>query len=185
MKSIKTKRGYDLLDVASALQKSVRRGDTRLAGYFAHELFASGFIYYVWKRLLTISAEDCHGLITQEIKALHESFEVINKGAKKPKGRIFVSKAVIILAGALKSRDADHLQCLLYDKNIGIEDEEIDQEINNLNETEYVDLPDYTFDCHTKTGKLKGMTKKEFFKDEQAGLHPKQMGLFDELPDAL
>ena len=31
---ILTKRGYELLDVASVLQKSIRRGDTKKAGYF-------------------------------------------------------------------------------------------------------------------------------------------------------
>lgn len=35
-----------------------RRADTRLAGYWALELWHSGFGNYVWKRLLTVSAED-------------------------------------------------------------------------------------------------------------------------------
>ncbi len=41
------------------MQKAIRRGDTRLAGYWALELWGSGFGNYVWKRLLTVSAEDC------------------------------------------------------------------------------------------------------------------------------
>lgn len=36
---LKTTRGYALSDVASALQKTIRRGDARLAGYFAIEMF--------------------------------------------------------------------------------------------------------------------------------------------------
>ena len=35
---LKTNRGYDLYEVASALQKSIRRGDYRVAGYMALEL---------------------------------------------------------------------------------------------------------------------------------------------------
>ena len=34
-----TQRGYDFYEVASALQKSIRRGDVKLAGYMALELF--------------------------------------------------------------------------------------------------------------------------------------------------
>ena len=48
--------GYSLLEVASALQKAIRRADARLAGYWAIELFESGYRDYLWRRLLTISA---------------------------------------------------------------------------------------------------------------------------------
>ena len=53
-----TKRGYDFGEVSSATQKAIRRAGTRLAGYWALELWHSGFGNYVWKRLLTVSAED-------------------------------------------------------------------------------------------------------------------------------
>src|SRR5215210_1744421 len=106
-----TKRGYEFGEVSSAMQKAIRRADTRLAGYWALELWHSGFGNYVWKRLLTVSAEDVWGLITSEIKALHDSYVHVNKGvpAREAQGRIFISKAVILLCAARKSRDADHL----------------------------------------------------------------------------
>ena len=109
---LNTKRGYSFPAVSSAMQKAVRRGDARLAGYWALELWASGFGQYVWRRLLTVSAEDCWGILTAEVKALHDSYTEINQNtpAKAPKGRIFISKAVILLCLAKKSRDADHLQ---------------------------------------------------------------------------
>lgn len=183
---ILTKRGYTLLDVASVVQKSIRRGDYRLAGYFGHELVASGFHNYLWKRLLTISAEDCHGIITTEIQSLKESFDFINKNKKrddKIKGRIFISKAIIILCTALKSRESDHLQCLLYDKKIGITDEEIENELNSLDQNETLEeLPEYTFDIHTSTGRRKGKTKKDFFIEEHRALYPLQPSLFDNYP---
>jgi replication-associated recombination protein RarA len=83
-----TKRGYSFPDVSSAMQKAVRRGDARLAGYWALELWASGFGQYVWRRLLTVSAEDCWGILTAEVKALHDSYTEINRNtpAKTPKG---------------------------------------------------------------------------------------------------
>src|SRR5438094_2200316 len=90
---LRTIRGYNFGEVSSAMQKAIRRGDVQLAGYWALELWSSGFGNYVWKRLLTVSAEDCWGIITQEIKALHDSYLVVNKGvpAATARGRIFVS----------------------------------------------------------------------------------------------
>src|SRR5947209_3617402 len=91
---LRTVRGYLFGEVSSAMQKAIRRGDAQLAGYWALELWSSGFAHYVWKRLLTISAEDCWGIITQEVKALHDSYLVVNKDvpATLAKGRIFISK---------------------------------------------------------------------------------------------
>ncbi len=67
---IRTIHGYDFFEVSSAMQKAIRRGDACVAGYFALELWHSNYRDYVWKRLFTISAEDCYGLITKEIEAL-------------------------------------------------------------------------------------------------------------------
>ncbi|MCX6876396.1 MAG: hypothetical protein NTW21_21685 [Verrucomicrobia bacterium] len=61
-----TIRGYSFPAVSSAMQQAIRRGDAKLAGYWALELWASGFGQYVWRRLLTVSAEDCWGILTQE-----------------------------------------------------------------------------------------------------------------------
>lgn len=181
MPRLYTKRGYQLLDVASALQKSIRRADTKLAGYWAQELVASNYHNYVWKRLLTISAEDCHGLITDEIHSLYQSFLFINKGQPKGKikGRIFISKAVIVLCSAPKSRDADALQCLVYDKKIGLTDEQLEKDIQETDAMLPEELPDYVFDVHTFQGKRSGKTKKDFFAEEYDALQPKQKGLFD------
>jgi hypothetical protein len=194
--TIQTINGYALLDVASILQKSIRRGDARLAGYFALELFHSGYQKYMWKRLLTISAEDCHQMMTTEIWNLKEAFDFVNadKKTKKPKGRIFISKAVISLCSCYKNRDADHLQNLIYDKIIFSDEdveefnqqcEKADDEVQKLVEDleEHVPIPEYAYDVHTKKGRQKGMTKEDFFKDEQEALHPKQKGLFDNLVD--
>lgn len=115
---LRTTRGYDFGEVASAMQKAIRRGDARSGGYWVIELFESGYFNYVWKRLLTISAEDCWGILTQEVAALHAAFQTVNTTKTKDgnaRGRIFIAKAVILLASAKKSRDADHLTNLIYD----------------------------------------------------------------------
>ena len=178
---LRTIRNYKFSEVSSAMQKAVRRGDTQLAGYWALELWASGFGNYVWKRLLTVSAEDCWGIITQEVKTLHESYLVINENvpARKAKGRIFISKAVILLSIAKKSRDADHLQNFVYDQQAGLDPATLTDELEQAGE--YVPIPDYAYDCHTPQGKKAGKTKAEFFKAEQDALNPYFPGLFDDL----
>jgi len=176
-----TTRGYEFYEVASSLQKAIRRNDTKLAGYFAMELFASNYAFYAWRRLLTISAEDMHGsTITTEIYNLYRSYVLINETATKPRGRIFLSKAVIILCRADKNRDADHLQNLIYDKKIGITDEEIEKILKDYKKDKE-DVPEYAHDIHTRKGRTLGKTKKDFFMDEYNGLEPKQNGLFDDL----
>ena len=176
---LKTQRGYDFYEVASAVQKSIRRGDKKIAGYMALELFPR-FSNYCWKRLLTISAEDCYGIITKEIYALYEAFQVINKGLKgeKLKGRIFISKAVILLCEAKHSRDADILSNYIYDKKISLNDEEIEKYFEEVRK-ERVEIPDYTYDVHTLKGKMMEKTKKDFFKGEDEALSNKQTSIFD------
>ncbi len=180
--SIITKRGYDFGEVSSAMQKAIRRADTKLAGYWALELWASGFGNYVWKRLLTVSAEDVWGLITSEIEALHRSYEFVNKGkpVREHKGRIFISKAVILLCAARKSRDADHLQNFVYDALAGIDADQLAADLLAAGREE---VPDYAFDCHTLKGRRKGRTKADFLRSEQQALKPFQPGLFDDLPE--
>lgn len=178
---MRTIRNYDFGEVSSAMQKAIRRGDTQRAGYWALELWASGFGNYVWKRLLTVSAEDCWGILTQEIKALHDSYALINESlpARKHRGRIFISKAVILLCAAKKSRDADHLQNFVYDQMAGVDAETLADDLRAA--PEYEPIPHYAYDCHTLRGKKAGATKADFFRAEHAALSPFQPGLFDHL----
>jgi hypothetical protein len=41
-------------------------------------------------------------------------------------------------------------------------------------------IPEYAFDCHTRRGRKRGKTKRDFFRDEQGVLRPRQQGLLDE-----
>lgn len=173
---LRTKGGYDFFEVSSAMQKAIRRGDARVAGFFALELWHSNYRDYVWKRLFTISAEDCFGIITREIESLWTGHELVNKKAPEPKGRIFVSKAVLLLCEAMKSRDADHLQNLVYDRN----DIDVERWIEEVRSNP-VEIPPYTFDVHTRKGKKTGRTKEEFFREEYEALKPRVPGLFDDL----
>ncbi len=174
-----TRNGYDFFECSSALQKSIRRNDVRMAAYFGVELWASGYGNYVWKRLFTISAEDCWGLITHEIDALHTGYDLVNTGAKEPKGRIFIGKAIILLCECYKSRDADHLNNLAVDK-LALTDQRVLEALGDARR-EPIDVPEYTFDVHTRKGKKMGKTKEQFFHEEHEALTPRLPGLFDNL----
>ena len=175
-----TQRGYDFYEVASALQKSIRRGDVKLAGYMALELFPR-YSEYCWKRLLTISAEDCYGVVTKEVLALYEAFHIINKGKKgnELKGRIFISKAVILLCQTKHNRDADLISNYVYDKKYDISDDEIEKLFDEIRSEERVEIPEYVYDVHTRKGKMNGKTKADFFREEEEGLANKQVSMFD------
>jgi replication-associated recombination protein RarA len=185
MSYITTRNGYDFFVASSSLQKAIRRNRPDIAGYFALELYHSGYGKYVWKRLLTISAEDCYGIITQEIESLCRSFLFINEDKSDlSKGRIFISKAVLILCAHPKCRDADHLSNYVYDQN-KISDAEVQKLIESLQKDIEKNglkrVPDYAYDCHTSEGKKRGKTKKDFFETELEALRPRQVGLFDNL----
>lgn len=178
-----TTQGYELSVVASALQKAIRRGDARTAGYFAIEMFESNYAAYAWRRLLTISAEDCAGAITTEIEALYRSWDLINR-QQKGRGRIFLAKAVILLCRVPKSRDADHLTNLVYDVR-AIDEAALERDLEDGRKAPALDVPDYAYDCHTGKGKRAGKTKRDFFIEEQDALTPRTEGLFDEDVEAL
>lgn len=176
---LRTQRGYDFYEVASALQKAIRRADVKLAGYMALELFPR-YANYCWKRLLTISAEDCLPMVTTEIKSLYDSFMVINQGKKAEdyKGRIFISKAVIILCRVGHNRDADILSNFVYDKKFDVSDEVINNYFDEVRKEE-IKIPAYVYDCHTIKGKKMGKTKQDFFVEEEKSLANKQLSIFD------
>lgn len=177
---LKTINNYDFFEVSSSMQKAIRRNDSKLAGYFALELWHSNYREYVWKRLFTISAEDCGGLITHEINSLYNGYLLVNKNSKAPKGRIFISKAVLLLCAINKNRDADHLQNLIYDNFIKMTDAEIENYFDDVRKNP-LNIPDYAFDVHTRKGKKMGKTKKDFFQEEFLALKPVEKGLFDNL----
>jgi hypothetical protein len=71
--------------------------------------------------------------------------------ANRHRGRIFISKAVILLCLAKKSRDADHLQNFVYDQMAGLDEETLSQDLREADD--YVPIPGYAYDCHTREGR--------------------------------
>src|SRR5690606_7436177 len=107
-----TKQGHQLFEVASALQKSIRRGLEEEAMYWAVELFNSGFGEYLWKRLRIITSEDvglAEPMMPATIEALYRAYvdQAKKKDEKHAPERLYVTHAVLLLCRAQKSRLVD------------------------------------------------------------------------------
>ena len=174
---IKTKSGYDFFDMASLLQKAIRRNDYERAGFAANELYPK-YAGYLWRRLLIISAEDCYGVITREIVALKEAEEAMKKPGEES---IFVSKAIVLLCMAKKNRDADYFACNLMHSDKPLDPSEIPLE-KRIEDCILPGgkIPDWVYNWHTKKGRMDGKDVVDAILEEQEALEPLQMNLFDE-----
>lgn len=173
---LRTTHGYNLYDMSSMLQKAIRRADVYHAAYAASEIYPR-FRKYLWKRLYTISAEDCFGIITKEIVALQTADEYVN--GTKGDNWLFISKAVTLLCMARKNRDADYVCCNFMCPDRNLSPEEIKEfDFSELHAT--CIPPEWVYDVHTRAGKAKGKTKIDMIRDEQEALQPHQMSLFDD-----
>lgn len=106
-----TRSGHNMFTMASLLQKAIRRGDKERAGYAAMELFGS-YHTMLWNRIMTVSCEDCWGILAKEIVALRYTDNVRNRNKKGyEKDTQYVSKAISLLCDAKKSRDACYYAC--------------------------------------------------------------------------
>lgn len=186
MPQLFTKKGYMLYQVVSAMQKAIRRGDVKMAGYWACEMWQSGYDRYFWRRILIISAEDVFGVITKEVMALHDAYLITNSHQKGAGGgQLFVCKAAYLLAMAKKTRDVDNLINLVYMDGMGITDDEIRKDCQDANDAEIHDFPVpwEAWDYHTPKGKKRGETRETFIVREHEALKPRMPGLFDHLVD--
>lgn len=153
-----TPNGHLCGEAASALQKTIRRGDERGALYWASELELAGFGNYVWKRLRVIASEDvglADNSMTLLIQALYDNWYESDKKDTRPgaRGRIFLCHAVLALARAPKSRIADHANIVMYH-----------------GPRERLEVPDVAIDKHTAAGRRMGRGWRHFF-EEGTKLH--------------
>jgi hypothetical protein len=140
---------------------------------------------------MIVSAEDCHGVITAEIIALYQAWKKATNetSSKKPgriEGRIFFSKAIVLLAECKHSRDQDELILLVSNR---MPDDVFEaamnavEEVFEVNEADF-DIPDYVHDVHTAQGRRRGATLEHFIQDEHEALSnkaPSVFGNFDEM----
>lgn len=151
--------GHKLGEVASALQKCIRRGLADDALYWATELDLAGYTEYVWKRLRIIASEDLgpadhHAALM--VRALYESWLELRKKDDKRHApeRLFLVHAVLYLAGAPKSRMVDHALIVHYEGG-----------------RPHREIPDFALDLHTQRGRSRKRGWAHFWK-EGARLSP-------------
>ena len=78
---------YEFDEVASSLQKMIRRGKEYEACYWSYALHQSGFGQYLWRRLSIICCEDIgNGDLTASmlVSSLASSWERLHKHNKLP-----------------------------------------------------------------------------------------------------
>jgi replication-associated recombination protein RarA len=150
---IETPGGYLCGEVASALQKEIRRGNEREALFWATELDLAGFGRYVFKRLRIIASEDVGVADSNAAVQVWTLYQLWNEAKKKkgePEGhsRIHLLHAVVLLARAPKSRMLDHALMVFYG-----------------GDREPLPVPDYALDMHTKRGRQLGRGLDHFFEE--------------------
>lgn len=150
-----TKRGYDMYELLSALQKDVRRGNEYQAVFWAVEL-ESFNPTALWNRLRVIASEDI-GIANPTAPLVIDVLEkeyYETKDPNKPEKdsyRLFLVNAVLFLARSPKSRIVDDLLNVVYGQ-IQHEDKKLP-------------IPDYALDMHTLRGKKMGRGLEHFFSE--------------------
>lgn len=109
---------YKFDEVASALQKSIRRSLEYDACFWSYIFHFSGFGEYLWRRLSIICSEDVGNGQSQAailLSSLRESWERIHKRIKyhTTDKFLFVIQAVLFMCRAKKSRENDSLANLI------------------------------------------------------------------------
>ena len=151
---MRTGKGYDFFECASALQKSIRRGNEDSAMYFAVELFNSGYGEYVWKRLKIMCSEDiglAEPYMPANIQALYEMYttQAKKKDTKHAPERLFLTHAIILLCRAKKSRLVDWSLIYYWESH----------------PNKSMAIPDYAFDKHNKRGRTLGRGLDHFYNE--------------------
>jgi replication-associated recombination protein RarA len=155
---LRTRGGYLLSEVVSALQKEIRRGQLDNAVYWSAELDLSGYGEYLWRRLRIITSEDVGPAWPDGPAVIDALYSWWQKHKSKRGGspELFIVHAVILLCRSEKTRLVDHVLTAHY---VG-HDDELRREI-----------PDYALDMHTARGREMGRGLDHFF-DEGARVHP-------------
>lgn len=182
--SLKTTSGYEFSEVASALQKSIRRGLEEEAMYWAIELELK-YSWYLWRRLQIISMEDIGiasmetVLYVAECRKLYLELRKKDRGVEEhgrevalffdlepeeaeqthddyPKGshRLMLSNAILAMCRAPKSRVADDFQITIYRRR---------REWKSPGgQPWHLDIPEWALDMHTKRGRNAGRGRSHF-----------------------
>lgn len=161
-----TRHGHDLREMTIALKKAIFDFDEENIGYICCE------IWCWYKRLFWVVAKGVakdlgSGILMREINALMEIDMTMNT---KNSTWIYMCKAIVLFLHCL---DLGTCDIFSYPDMRYIEDVLKYSQIRNL--------PEYTYDCHTRKGKAMGKTVFDFRISEQTSLRPHIQGLYDDL----
>jgi replication-associated recombination protein RarA len=135
--------GYDFAEVASSLQKCLRKGYEYEAAYWCFILHQSSYYKYAWKRLMVVASEDT-GNGTPEaailVHSLQQNYHYVITSVNRDKNDalVFLFQAVMFICRAKKSREADSLANLIRTK---------------YEQGERLEVQDYSLDMHTRRGR--------------------------------
>jgi replication-associated recombination protein RarA len=157
-----TRRGYQVHEVISAMQKAIRRSQVEPALYWAIELDKSGHTGWAWGRLLTIASEDIGAAapgVIADVKALQAIWkEGKSKGAGS--GGLQIVHATILLAAAPKSRLVNFAAI-----------------IHGSDHMERLEIPDEALDRHTRRGLSMGRGMDHFMEEGGKLVQPEESGV--------
>jgi replication-associated recombination protein RarA len=151
---IKTEHGFNVDEVVSAFQKSIRRGLLENALLLAYEMFSTSaeLEEHLWARLSVISVEDVGSGSFMEpvvIDALYRMHQLFARGALDR--FLFAAHAVRLLATSPKDRTTDELANwakLIVDIRGG-----------------RPEIPEVAYDMHTRRGQDMGRGLEHFMKE--------------------
>ncbi|MBX3011735.1 MAG: hypothetical protein KF832_09505 [Caldilineaceae bacterium] len=157
---VQTVHGLPGDQIASALQKEIRRGQVENAALIAYEMVISGadLEAYLWSRLMVISVEDIGFAEPSASILVHTLYQMVQSLPQEANDRkLFAIHAVRYLCSCQKDRSSD----------------EMTGWISHVVEKEGVrpTIPDYALDGHTVEGRARGRGIRYFY-EEGAKLEP-------------
>src|SRR5437899_159458 len=143
------KKTYPFGEVASALQKEIRKGDVRQAVFWGLLLYEVA-PFYCWKRVLVTAAEDV-GLaaleVVDRVANLALAWRIARERSWFVTGHHLVM-AIVLLCRAPKSTEVEDLQTLTLER---------------IRSGERPPIPEYARDAHTQSGKAAGKTWADWY----------------------
>ena len=148
---LRTSGEYPMDEVASAMQKCIRRGLEEEALYWALEL-ETHFFQYVWKRLAVTAAEDigmANPMASVLVESLWQTYMICRKdSATKSVDENVIAFAVLYLCRSPKNREVDDF------KNVVVEERKDQQRLNGEPQNQVRrEIPDFALDLHTDRGR--------------------------------
>ncbi|MFD1714466.1 hypothetical protein ACFSBZ_08300 [Amnibacterium flavum] len=156
-------RGYAADELISALQKTIRRGELKLALLVAREMVESSaeLEEIMWSRLCVMSCEDVGDGSWREPVVVNSLYEMhLRLGREAGDRWLFAVHAIRLLATSPKDRTSDEWANLI---------------LHEIATDHPFEIPDYALDVHTRRGQEAGRTVDDFWA-EGSKIFPEREG---------